>query len=257
MEPNYLALKNCHPKDSDIIFIEKDHEYIVKGKKGFTSVTTYIHTLFPKFDSDLIVSRILNSKKMIDPSYEYYGMNKKQILASWKNSTNLGSKLHYQIELFYNKEPNDIENEISKEWGFFENFAKDHLHLEPFRTEMKIYSESLKISGSIDMLFKRSNGMYDIYDWKRTKNINMGDSSEESSEEEVIRHIKNVNYEHYSLQLNLYRYILEKEYGYKIKQMFLIVLHPKNDNYVKIKVRNLQDEIHGLMLKRLVLSDMS
>lgn len=295
----YLKNKNPHEKDEDIIFKEKEHEYIVRGKK-YDSVTTFIGTLFEKFDSDKIIADILENEKIKNPKYEYYNMSKKEILKKWSESTQLGTNLHADIENFYNliskkndsietnkKEFNIISNSLelnklitandskelkklefthknstelyftidnnSVEWTYFMNFYNDHKkHLEPYRTEFRIYSEKVKISGTIDMLFlkKIEDGKIyvDIYDWKRAKNIYMG-PSKTKPKEKLISNMNDNNYEHYSLQLNLYKYILETEYNFIVEEMHLVVFHPYNDNYQKIEVRNLQKEIIGLMEK--------
>jgi len=42
---------------------------------------------------------------------------------------------------------------------------------------------------------------------------------------------------HYSLQLNVYRIILERKYGFIIKDMNLVFMHRNlSDNYVKVEV---------------------
>jgi hypothetical protein len=48
------------------------------------------------------------------------------------------------------------------------------------------------------------------------------------------------NYTHYSLQLNMYRIILERKYGFKIRDMYLIFMHKNlSDNYVKVEVETI------------------
>ncbi len=41
-----------------------------------------------------------------------------------------------------------------------------------------------------------------------------------------LQHLPDSNYFHYALQLNLYRYVLESEYGFRVSGMFLGVVHP-------------------------------
>ena len=50
------------------------------------------------------------------------------------------------------------------------------------------------------------------------------------------------------MQLNLYRLIIETYYGFKVKEMFLVVMHPNNKsgNYEKIMVPRLQKESEWL-----------
>ena len=50
------------------------------------------------------------------------------------------------------------------------------------------------------------------------------------------------------MQLNTYKAILEKNYNQKVKGMYLVVLHPNNQNesYQRIKVLDLQKEVKDL-----------
>ena len=41
-----------------------------------------------------------------------------------------------------------------------------------------------------------------------------------------IKHLQDSNYWHYCLQLNTYKALLEKNYGVKVKDLYLVCLHP-------------------------------
>ena len=45
-----------------------------------------------------------------------------------------------------------------------------------------------------------------------------------------LQHLMDTNFNHYSLQLNLYRFILESKYNFKVKNMYIVCLHPANKN---------------------------
>ena len=59
----------------------------------------------------------------------------------------------------------------------------------------------------------------------------------------LIQHIPDTNYWHYTLQLNIYKYILETKYGFNVKDLHLVVIHPDNvsENYEKIKLPHLKE----------------
>ena len=58
--PTYLAELHPHPRDKDISFEEGPHIYTVLGDRGgYTSVTTWNHHHFEKFDSNKIITNIL------------------------------------------------------------------------------------------------------------------------------------------------------------------------------------------------------
>jgi ATP-dependent exoDNAse (exonuclease V) beta subunit len=246
---NYLSELNAHVRDKDISFEEGPHIYTVLGERGtYTSVTTIVHKNFPHFDSVGLINKILKSKKMADENYKYYGMSYSQIQKMWDDNRDAaataGTKLHYDIECYYNKCPNE---NTSIEYQYFTNFCQDYPYLEAYRTEWMVYYEELKISGSIDMVFRDiRDGTYWIYDWKRSKEIEYENNFCENGTTEATKNLPNLNFWHYSLQLGIYKKILEEKYGLKINGMYLIVLHPNNTNYERIEVANLEKEIQEI-----------
>jgi len=56
------------------------------------------------------------------------------------------------------------------------------------------------------------------------------------------------NYWHYALQLNTYRGLIESKYGKKVKELFLVRLHPdaEDKTYDLIKLPILNDELTHL-----------
>jgi ATP-dependent exoDNAse (exonuclease V) beta subunit len=136
------------------------------------------------------------------------------------------------------------------EWSYFLNFVRDHAEYKPYRTEMKIYSEQLKIAGSIDMLYKNSDGSFSIFDWKRSKEIQKYNMYKKFSKTESVKHLPDLNFVHYSLQLNLYKYILETNYNFKIKDLILVQLHPNFKNYKLYECLDLTSELDLLIKER-------
>lgn len=253
--PTYLSNKNPHPRDEDISFEEGPHIYTVCGDRGgYTSVTTWNHSHFGHFDADAIIDKMLKSKKMNDPSYKYYGKTKQQIKKMWDDkrisSSTAGTKMHNDIEYYYNNEP--VEND-SLEFSFFKNFLRDNPDLKAYRTEWMIYHEEMKLSGSIDMIFENPDGTLKIYDWKRCEEIKHEAEFNKFATTPCIDHLPDTNFWHYALQLNVYKYILESKYGKKITDLYLVCMHPDNKykNYQRIKVPVLEDEMPELVKLRL------
>jgi hypothetical protein len=114
-----------------------------------------------------------------------------------------------------------------------------------------VWDKELKLAGSIDMVFRNPDGTLLIYDWKRCKQIKK-DNRFQSAKTKCISHFPDSNFWHYSLQLNTYKYMLEKNYGEKVVGMFLVCLHPNNNNksYLRYEVKHHKKEIDDLMLLR-------
>ncbi len=255
MSLDLLATQNSHKRDQNITFKDDGHIYTIKhpkkpdGDSGFTSVTTFIHTLFEGFNSDKIIDKMMTSERW--PTNKYYGMTKSQIKKLWKDNGKgaaaAGTKLHLDIEYTYNNM--DIEND-SVEYEHFLKFKQDYKILKPYRTEWIIYHEELRFAGSIDMVFKNSDGVLELYDWKRVKDINSANKWNKWFTNSIVAHLPDTNYWHYALQLNIYKAILVEKYGIVIGSLYLVSLHPENESYIRIEVPNLQDEVKKLFQER-------
>ena len=138
-------------------------------------------------------------------------------------------------------------------WKYFINFVRDHPHLKPYRTEWTVYHEDLKISGSIDMVYENPDGTLSIYDWKRSKLITRINNFNKFALKPLICHLPDSNFWHYALQLNTYKYVLEKKYDKKIKELYLVRLHPDavERDYELIELPDLSIEVTELFEERL------
>ena len=246
-----LSFKNLHDRDQHIHFQEKGHIYTVKGKTGYTSVTTLVHKHSKPFDENAAIKRIIENQT----NEKYKGMTEADIKMLWKvngiEARTLGTKMHYGIECHYNNETKpDLWKNLDEEYTQFQAFLKDHQFLEAFRTEWAVYDEANKISGSIDMVFKNKvTGKYDIYDWKRTKEIKHRGFNKLQAD--FLSNIPDSNYWLYSLQLNVYKYILETNYDIDVGDLWLVAIHPEQPFYRKL-LRLLFLRLRRLQLLRLL-----
>jgi ATP-dependent exoDNAse (exonuclease V) beta subunit len=138
------------------------------------------------------------------------------------------------------------------EWKYFLQFIKDYPHFKPYRTEWFIYDESVKLAGSIDMVYENLDGSIMIYDWKRSKEITRINNFNKYATNPLICQMPDSNFWHYALQLNTYKYILEKNYGKKVTDLVLVRLHPNNEEqtYELITLPDLTQDVHKLFEER-------
>lgn len=242
-----LKVLNYNDRDKEIYFEEEGHIYTVLGRTDYTSCTGIVHACFPCFDANSIIDKILSSRKMLDPNYRYYGKTKEDILMAWEvnrnESASQGTSLHADIEKYYNGD--EVQNS-SIEYGYFQNFLREHAYTA-YRTEWEVYYEEFLACGSIDFVAKDLDGNYIIFDWKRSKKIEFESAYNKYSHIPELSHLPHTNYYHYSIQLNLYKRILEVKYAMKIHAMFLIVLHSNNKNYRMIEVNVMSKEIDFIL----------
>ena len=248
---DFLSTKNTHERDNHITFDEGPHIYTIDGDSNYMSVTKFNHNHFGHFNADKIIDNMMNSDKWVQS--KYYGMTKQEIKDLWNNNgkeaSQAGTKMHEDIEYFYNNKPRENK---SIEYQYFINFKDNFANLIPYRTEWMVWDKELKLAGSIDMLFENPDGTLEIYDWKRCKDIVKINSWNKFSHNKIIEHLPDTNFWHYSLQLNTYKYLLEKNYDKTINGMYLVCLHPnnKNNSYQRIKVADLSNEVKELMEER-------
>lgn len=248
---DFLEKKNPHERDSHITFDEEPHIYTIDGDSSFTSVTTWAHSNFGHFDADKIITKMMKGRNW--SVSKYFGMSREEIKALWEKNrveaASAGTKMHYDIECFYNDMT--IDNS-SVEYSYFQKFHEDFNYLKPYRTEWMVWDTDLKLAGSIDMIYENEKGNLLIYDWKRSKEIKKKNKWQ-CSTNPLLEGMPDTNFWHYSLQLNIYKYLLEKNYGKKVEGLFLVVLHPnnKNSSYIRLEVPDLQEEIKRLAKHRL------
>lgn len=254
---DYLAQTNPHPRDSRIHFDEGPHIYTIDGKADYTSVTTWNHSHFEQFDADAIITKMMTSPKW--SQNKYFGKTPDEIKEMWEvnrdQAAKAGTEMHYDIECFYNNcLPEDFDWNACPERRYFMKFYKLYDYLKPYRTEWTVFHEELKLAGSIDMTFLNEKGDVVIYDWKRSRGIEKSNRFGKYSTTSCIDHLPDTNFWHYSLQLNVYAFILESKYGVKVDSLFLVCLHPDNinSNFQRIQVPWLREEIKSLCAFRKV-----
>ena len=252
-QTNIDNTKLSFPQDEDIEFFAKEHIYVYKKFIQLKTVSDIISMFFRKFDS-IDWSR----KKALEN-----GISQICQLEEWDSkgaeSREVGTYLHEQIHKYlvretpdftyhfqYNGEEVHVDKmvDISREYTYFKKFLNEE-NIVPFRTEWQIFDPALRIAGTIDFLGRNGSG-FDLYDWKRSDKIdrnatvwNYGINGLES--------VPDTRYYHYCLQLNMYKYILEKNYNIAINKMYLVVLHPVYNTYQKIEVPSMGKAVHSIV----------
>jgi hypothetical protein len=256
VQKKFLDRKNPHPWDDRIIAVESPHTYFLDGScDDICSSTQMVHAFFPDFDSEGMAKRTCLSKSFQTrhrPSHKYHGCETYQdVLKVWNRARDLGTALHDNIECYLNGEEFELDEDNKSSFQEFLKFSQDKYFwkFEHFRTEWAIFDPETRICGKIDYIGRNpATGHFVILDWKRVENIS--DCSFSRMQRKGAENgfgpcsnMENCKYITYSLQLNLYKWILEKNYGIYVSQMFLIQLHPKLKNVVVFKVPNLQKTI--------------
>lgn len=219
-------------------FDEETHTYILE-KKILKSVSAVVASQFRKFNPHFVSSAIAKSKSA-DKESPYYGMSQADILQQWnesgKESRDLGVKLHREIEEFYKY---GLEPEIqSPEWKQFTEFRQVNSDWVCVATEHQVHND--KVAGTIDAVFNTPEGIV-LVDWKRCKSL---DYSGYGMGKDIMKHVADCNYSKYSLQLSLYRELINAE----VAACYIIQMHPSLETYAKIRAQNFYIEAKQLIV---------
>lgn len=258
----HLSRINKHPRDDHIKFVESTHKYYVNGScEGNISCTGFVHEFFGHFDPKAIITKMRKGKNWA--TSKYFGRTDEEIMAEWnangKQASEAGTAMHLAIEQFLHGSPEQIKPEVKEtpEWRYFMKFWEDcGGDLEPYRSEWEVFTDcidgsdkterKIKLCGSIDMVFRRkSDGKFVIYDWKRSKEIKAENPFGNGLY--PLDHLPDTNYWHYTLQLNVYKWMLETYYGLEVADLYLVILHPDNPSYRRMRLNILTDEVENMI----------
>ena len=218
--------------DDDLQFVEETHTYSLQSDPDFTftSATTFIHNFFEKFDKDKVAENLLTKPK-------YDGVKKEDLIADWDKSASDGTMIHKQLETYLENKrtrPKHVKSKQGVQW------IKDTLKPEwKVYTEVMVYSKELGISGMMDVLvYNPADDVYAIVDWKTNKKIYMNSFGGKRGTRGSTADLADCNFIHYSLQLSLYRYILETYYGLNIASQ--VIVHLRENEYKEFKCEYLK-----------------
>lgn len=260
------ALRRRNPVpvfDDHVIFYEEEHYYEIKGMRFRGSGTGIMHSVFEHFDEKVTIDRILAGKRWAnDRQYKYYQMPGQAIVDLWEtirvDASERGTAMHAYIEYYYNfLTPEHLPlGMLGPEYGYFHQFHAQYIEgkLEPFRTELILWDGDYEAVGTIDMLYRKANRPADgsqdhiliMYDWKRSKKLDYHAFNDGDFGKGPCHTLQNCNVHHYYVQLNLYKYLIEKNTQYRIEEMYLGVFHPNHGEAVVVPVPFHQAEVKAL-----------
>ncbi|MBU2492945.1 MAG: PD-(D/E)XK nuclease family protein [Bacteroidetes bacterium] len=195
--------------DDSIKLIESTHKYILKQEPNFefTSCTSFAKYFFETFDTIGIANRLTETH----PNYIH--LSPQELVSDWDKTAKEGTFIHNEVENFIkeNINPTHPKSILAAEWIKKNIIEKDKFDIF---SEVIVYSKELALAGTIDLLiYDRENNTYKILDWKTNKRIDTQSFNNKLGNHEASANLMDCNFSHYSIQLSLYRYILENYYG--------------------------------------------
>lgn len=210
---------------NQIYLDESSHRYILPDGTEYTSVTELIKKYEHEFNQELIAEKTAKKRKV----------SKEQLLLEWRtkgeNSRKKGTSIHKYVESYFlgnkdlPKEDDDYFNLKIQFHNFYNDFMKDKVWIY---SEKIIYHPGIKIAGTIDCLvYCPKEDIFYFIDWKTNDKLSW--DNKYSFLKFPLNKYEASNLNTYSLQISLYRYIIEEQ--------ILIKSHSMNE--VKDKAKNL------------------
>lgn len=242
---------------NDVKFYDEPHKYYY-GERELISVTTLIHKYQEEFNEEYWSQYKANQFKI----------NPAEIIRAWKHinrkGTLKGSAIHdYAENLFQNKKYEYPKHLVLKEFGFDPIYAeymatKKHVDsfyndvqgkLIPIKAEFIVYDKELLIGGMVDMLFYNIKAQeFQIWDWKTNK-----DFTKDCKERHLLKELfvlEDCDMELYSLQLEMYKQIIERNTSLKLGKSYLVWFSHNNDKYEVMETKNRQYYINIIFNNR-------
>ena len=232
--PGRLALANPDPRHAALRFDAVAHQYYIHDQPA-TSVSALYKRFFPEFDTARWAAHTATKR----------GCAPAEVAQEWADkataSATAGTTLHQQIEAFYNAADNDGgPAEAGPDFAHFLRFTRDYSHLVPYRTEWQVYHEELLLAGTIDFVAQNPDGTLSIYDWKRSLKVvdPLGQLllNRYQTTEGPLNDLPDCPFSYYTLQQNIYKWLLETRYGCRVRDMQLVVVHPSYERYYVVPI---------------------
>lgn len=258
----------AHARDSRLCFDAPTHKYWLDDtKQELVSATTAAHTLFDEFKGDEVVARILAGRAYAEGRSEWSGLTSQQILACWDEASNYGTRVHEACEKYLLQDAASTLDQALQWAAHLPRglllFLESEAALQPYRVEWRIYAEQWGLAGTIDAVFLDLEYMKRfseaelaevdagrrrlplvIVDWKNCGNVGKyGDRRYGKSE--TTRSMPDAKYYHYTVQLNVYKEILEAHYNVSVTRM-VVVNFPTKRNASRCEVFPSSSKTHEI-----------
>ena len=245
MKLDLSSISELFTNFNELTYHDLPHKYYL-DEQELISVTTLIHQYQEEFNEDY----------WSNYKATQFNLNKYEILRAWnfvnKKGTIKGSAIHdYTENLFLNKKYEYPKELILKEFGFdpieYEyNITKKHVDkfykdvfgkLIPIKTECVIFDKQSLIAGMFDIIFYNIKAKeFQIWDWKSNKEFTFEMCSRHLLSD--LYALEDCDLEIYSLQLSLYKEIIERNTSIKLGKSYLVWFSHNNESYQIIETKD-------------------
>ena len=241
-------------RDRRLVFDAKPHTYSIDASCDNTaakvkSVTQLCRAYFPEFDGDAVLAA---NPDAVTRKRKWGAVTDDEIKLEWARRRDQGTALHEAIEFHLRSDgrPTTTTSSLlhasvnaemfrealrSVEYERFLHFERVFLRDGgwcAYRVEWRLFDAELALAGTIDALFyHRERREYMLLDWKRVRAFYrkpMPGAAQRFGRDECAT-TPHCNVGHYTLQLNVYAWLLAHCYGIDVgERMALVRFHGNN-----------------------------
>lgn len=244
-------------KFNDISIEPVAHIYNDSLGTSYTSVTKFVAKYSIPFDkSGMALKCALRNCRPLN-----------EVLSEWEQkgayARLLGTEIHSVMEHLWKQDENvpnykDMEAfpGMKEDFEYRKSICEDLYNkmkdfYVPIANEIIVNDPALGIAGTIDFVaYNKKTDTIDILDWKTSKSFSVSSGSQKMKE--PFEAYPNTNVSEYSLQLSLYKYIVEKHTNLKIGELRLFQIPGKG----KMKTIRCYDMV-DLLKRRLFAAEQS
>jgi hypothetical protein len=260
LENNFDALVCLDECFSHVKYFDKNHKYTIGNESAKTSVSSAIKKYEKEFEKEKIAGFVAKKE----------GKTVSEIIKDWdykgSYSCHKGSEFHLFVENFLERKKialdkdafinfleinNVIKNDkavanyytdmallINNFMSFYEWWKEDHIIL---KSEFVIGDTASSLCGTIDNLsYNKKTKKLVIFDYKTNKEIKSSNPRNDTLLE-PFTHLQNCELVKYSIQLWLYKLILERNSPFEIDNSYIVWVSGIN-GYKLIPVLDLRTE---------------
>ena len=243
-------------------FFENEHYYTYKDKRVGISVTRYISQFENEFDSDTL------SQKVADKN----GISQFEVLNEWKRkgeySCLKGTAIHEWLQDNYaNREYKFDLSQLEEYPEYYKIEDVEHLKqmaidfINDYKNRYILIGDEIlcgipdfDIASAIDLLFYDTvNNEVVLADIKTNTDLKGWKNTPSYVKKmlQPLENIKDITFEHYKIQLSIYRYFLEEYAHIPISDnMFIVYLSEKEKSYNIIQIPYLKNEVEKILKLR-------
>lgn len=243
-------------------FFENGHYYTYKDKQVGISVTKYISQFENEFDSNTL------SQKVADKD----GISQFEVLNEWKRkgeySCLKGTAIHEWLQDNYaNREYKFDLSQLEEYPEYYKIEDVEHLKkmaidfINDYKNRYILIGDEIlcgipdfDIASAIDLLFyDMVNNEVVLADIKTNTDLKGWKNTPSYVKKmlQPLENIKDITFEHYKIQLSIYRYFLEEYAHIPISDnMFIVYLSEKEKSYNIIQIPYLKNEVEKILKLR-------